>query len=124
MDAIKHPTSQGVDTMANVKDIYANGVLPFNIGDSEEVNKFLGHLNRPSSDLRIVYIGIVESRPNLHGGTTTYYRFILSGVDGGSHDYYMALASAFIANGAEFDEFVYSDIMNNFTVDLLAECNK
>lgn len=66
--------------MANVAKVHIHGWMPFSIAENDEALKWLGVLNTPSHGLRISYSGEKGSGPiNENGGTTTYYKFTITG---------------------------------------------
>jgi hypothetical protein len=99
--------------MSNVKEVQAEGYIPFNTSEDEEVTKFLGYLNSPSNGIRIEYTGKVNYVENNHGGKTAMYYFTITGEEGYREEFFTALANAFIRFGGDFKYFRIRDVQND-----------
>lgn len=105
--------------MSNVKSVYAIGLMPFNTWENNEMLLMLGNLNQPSG-LRIRWSdGPIEYKTNEHNGKTAHYGFHIEGVEGYRIEFFEKIITIFTDFGATFQHFQYTDIDNNFTVDML-----
>jgi hypothetical protein len=96
--------------MSNVKSVSIAGVVPFTLGESDEMLHLLGQLNLPSFNLRINWTGEDGYRPNEHGGKTLYYKFCIKGSEAVSWSWLDRLMQALVNVGAEFSNATAHDV--------------
>jgi hypothetical protein len=98
--------------MANAKKVVIEGHLPFDIANrSEDVQKWLGMMNTPTSGIKITYGG-VHYEANDHGGKTAMYDFIIEGVEAIWNSALGRMVAEFQAAGAVVTEACALDMDN------------
>lgn len=130
--------------MSNIKDVFIEGWMPFNIYENDTATRRLGLLNCPSIGLKINYglkpgdvdAGLEANKlerpngtifgswtklvPNDCGGHTVHYRFVIDGQEAVHEDYLRETVNDLVAAGCEIYLAQYSDIENKgLVIDLL-----
>jgi len=65
--------------MSNIKRVYAEGWLPFNCTENDDVRNILGHTNGPIFGLRINWTNRETYIENEYGGKTCWCQYQLEG---------------------------------------------
>jgi len=103
--------------MANVKRVFIDGQIPFDIPFDSKANQFLGMLNLPSFGLRIQW-GKTKLIPNSHGGQTCHYDFTITGNEAVRIETILALLQSFVDEKAEIKQVDILDIENNTPISI------
>lgn len=84
--------------MSNIKEVVIEGKLPFNLGDGEEVAKWVGYLHAPSMGFKFEW-GSCQMWPNIWGGSTSMHTYSITGQEAVSDAWIEKLVKEFSKEG-------------------------
>jgi hypothetical protein len=99
--------------VSNTKEVWIEGVMPFNIYEDEKAKGWLGLMNTPSIGIRIHYASeFYRPIPGGRGQLSMHY-FTIDGHEAMRYESLIQMVKDFKAAGCEVTNFMLKDIDDN-----------